>query len=111
MNIRKHRNDLANLGYPTQSAANNTSKPVEIGSNCQSRSRRYQDYVIKEGTLLGKFEEMYRESSEIPWHQDKTAYSLLGDFDLAVLRHFCELKKWETVADLGCGLGYFTARV
>ena len=32
---------------------------------------KYQDYVIKDGTLIGNFEEMYHESSEIPWHQDE----------------------------------------
>ena len=30
----------------------------------------YQDYLIKDGIYIGLFEDMYRDSSEVPWHQD-----------------------------------------
>ena len=38
-----------------------------------SKSKDYHDYVIKNGSFVGKFEEMYQNSSNIPWHQDDTA--------------------------------------
>jgi trans-aconitate methyltransferase len=72
---------------------------------------RYQDYVIKDGRLIGAFEEMYRESAEVPWHQDKTAHSLFSEFDLAVLRQFNAEARWQRVLDLGCGLGHMTTRI
>ena len=74
-------------------------------------SRRYQDYVIQGGRLVGDFEGMYRNASEVPWHQDKTASALFSDFDLTIVRHFCDTAQWRRVLDVGCGLGYLTARL
>lgn len=74
-------------------------------------SRRYQDYVIKDGRLVGDFDAMYQNSSDIPWHQDKTAYTLFSDFDLAILGHFSQGANWQRVLDVGCGLGYLTTRL
>jgi len=31
----------------------------------------YHDYVIKNGKLIGEFDQMYLKSKNIPWHQDK----------------------------------------
>ena len=36
---------------------------------------RYQDYVIKDGKFIGKFEEMYQKFDD-PWHQSEN-----GNFD------------------------------
>ena len=46
---------------------------------------KYQDYVIKDGKFIGKFEEMYAESEEIPWHQDSVAYSFWSELDIFLL--------------------------
>lgn len=70
-------------------------------------STDYHDYVFKDGKLIGKFEEMYRFSSEIPWHQDKTAYDVFSDIDIAILRQH----KYESICEIGCGLGYFSNRL
>ncbi len=34
-------------------------------------STDYHDYVIKNGKLIGEFEQMYKNSAGIPWHQDE----------------------------------------
>ncbi len=41
----------------------------------------YHDYVIKDGKYIGLYEDMYKYSKEIPWHQDKMAldwYTQIG---------------------------------
>lgn len=68
---------------------------------------RYQDYVFKNGQFVGDFEKMYREASEVPWHQDATAYMVFSDIDVGILNHF----PFERFCEVGCGLGYFTRRV
>lgn len=34
-------------------------------------STDYHDYVIKEGKLIGEFEQMYQKSDGVPWHQNE----------------------------------------
>lgn len=70
-------------------------------------SCRYQDYVFKSGKFVGNFEEMYRHSSEVPWHQDQTANAIFSDMCITIIRH-CKPK---TLLDVGCGLGYMTERL
>ncbi len=64
----------------------------------------YHDFVFKEGKLVGRFEDMYREASTIPWHQDEQESWL--DVDVTI-----NLLKWQApfsaIRDYGCGLGYF----
>lgn len=72
-----------------------------------SPSDRYQDYVISNGRYVGRFEEMYRNSADIPWHQDKTANAVFSDLTIAILRR-CNV---SSMLDVGCGLGYMTARM
>lgn len=67
----------------------------------------YHEYVFKDGKLLGRFDEMYRYSGDIPWHQDKTAYRVFSDIDITILRQH----RYETILDVGCGLGFFTNRL
>lgn len=71
----------------------------------------YHDYVFKDGKLVGRFDDMYRHAKEVPWHQDKTANQVLVDLDVAVLRHFLRDIGVRSICDLGCGLGYVTARL
>ena len=70
-------------------------------------SRDYHDYVFKNGKLVGKFDEMYKNSSEIPWHQDETAYRVFSEIDIAILKQY----EYESVCEIGCGFGYFTNRL
>jgi hypothetical protein len=35
------------------------------------KSRDYHDYVFKNGKFIGKFDEMYQYSENIPWNQDQ----------------------------------------
>lgn len=34
-------------------------------------STDYHDYVIMDGKLIAEFEQMYQNSSQIPWHQNE----------------------------------------
>lgn len=72
-----------------------------------SPSQDYHDYVFKDGRFVGDFEGMYRHSKEVPWHQDKMAYDLCADVDIAILRK----KRFNRICDIGAGLGHFTNRL
>ena len=74
-------------------------------------SNKYHDYIFKDGSLLGEFDEMYKNSKEVPWHQDETARQVFVDIDIAIINHFVETNKLSMVADVGCGLGYVAARL
>ena len=73
-------------------------------------SSDYHDYVFKNKQLLGEFDDMYKYSSSIPWHQDKTAYDIFSDIDISILKHFLT-PSIESICDIGCGLGYLTNRL
>ena len=72
------------------------------------KSTDYHDYVIKDGKLIGDFEGMYKYASEIPWHQDKTAYSLTDSLLLELISYY---SPYDSVCEIGCGLGYFLDRI
>ena len=67
----------------------------------------YQDYVIKDGKFIGKFEEMYRDYDD-PWHQ-------IGEADISYSKHdtIHTINRFglKNVIEVGCGLGYFTNRL
>jgi SAM-dependent methyltransferase len=73
--------------------------------------RRYQDYVIRDGRLIGEFEQLYRDYED-PWHEasceqfasDKAA----GVNLLARLKSCHGIRR---VVELGCGFGHFSARI
>lgn len=69
----------------------------------QINSDDYHDYVIKNGILIGEFEEMYKKSKEIPWHQDKQENLLDIRITIELLK---EYSPFDFICDLGCGLGY-----
>lgn len=72
-----------------------------------SVSTDYHDYVFEDGRLIGDFEEMYRNSAEVPWRQDRTAHEMSADIDMAILRK----RSYRSICDVGCGLGFFSARL
>jgi SAM-dependent methyltransferase len=71
----------------------------------------YHDYVFKDGQFVGKFEEMYRKSTDIPWHQDETSYAIFTDIDIAILKHFQSKRKFKDICEVGCGYGYVSNRI
>lgn len=69
-------------------------------------ARDYHYYVFREGKLIGDFEAMYRNSEEVPWHQDDQQ-SLI---DVRLTREMLsDLKPFSEIHDLGCGLGHYLA--
>lgn len=68
---------------------------------------RYQDYVIRDGRLVGEFEEMYRDHPD-PWHQSqREAFSTEKMATLNLLQRL----QAKRVVEVGCGLGYFTRKI
>lgn len=67
----------------------------------------YHDFIFEDGRFLGKFEEMYKFSTNIPWRQDKRAFSVSSNIDIEILRQY----HYNNICDIGCGLGYFSNRL
>lgn len=67
--------------------------------------------MFAKGKLLGKFDEMYQYSKNIPWHQDVSAQKTFVDIELTFLRFFLPKFRITSLCDLGCGMGYVTARL
>lgn len=71
---------------------------VEINSS------DYHDFVIKRGTLIGEFDQMYKKSSQVPWHQDEQENWIDIRLTIEILRGY---GPFDFICDFGCGLGYF----
>lgn len=70
----------------------------------------YQDYVIKDGKLIGEFEQMYANHPD-PWNQSMTHLSLSGDIGLnwcKKIRQINEPNRTLKIIEIGCGLGVVT---
>jgi trans-aconitate methyltransferase len=68
---------------------------------------RYQEYVIKDGKLIGEFEQMYQDFDD-PWEQTtREAYAS----EKAVALNLIKKNHAKRVIELGCGLGYFTNQI
>ena len=65
---------------------------------------RYQDYVIKDGRLVGDFEEMYRDFED-PWEQRKSDQNAT---DKVIGLELLEKNGHERAFEYGCGLGQYT---
>ena len=67
----------------------------------------YQEYVIKEGRLIGEFEEMYQDFDD-PWlHNELDEYST----SLSICVNLIKKYKLLSVVELGCGLGQLTNKI
>lgn len=79
-------------------------------TNKQPKHPRYQDYVIKDGKLVGEFEQMYQDHED-PWQQAQLAATesekSVGLSLVNRLNMFCGVSK---LLELGCGYGHFTQR-
>src|SRR3989304_10537934 len=71
---------------------------VEINSD------DYHDFVIKNGQLIGEFEQMYGKAKDVPWHQDKQEDWLDIRLTIEMLRKY---SPFDYICDFGCGLGFF----
>jgi SAM-dependent methyltransferase len=71
----------------------------------------YQDFVIKDGQLIGKFEEMYQEFSD-PWKQtSREIFASEKKIGLNLLEHLSKKFSIQTVVELGCGFGDYTFKI
>ena len=75
-------------------------------------SSDFHDYVIKDGKLVGEFEQMYQDH-ESPWNQvNEEQYQSDKAVTInKVLNIHATRDKPINVLELGCGLGYFTDRI
>jgi SAM-dependent methyltransferase len=72
---------------------------------------RYQDYVIKEGKLVGEFDEMYKDFDD-PWHQStREVFASEKAVGLNLLQHLKHKFNIKKVVELGCGFGDYSARI
>ncbi len=73
---------------------------------------RYQDYVIKDGKLVGDFDGLY-ENFDDPWHQSREDHTF--DSRRVLAMSWCnQLRKksgCNRVVELGCGFGYLTEQL
>ena len=69
-----------------------------------NQSTDYHDYVFRDGKLVGEFEEMYRNSTITPWHQDEQADWIDVRLTKELLK---DLGKFDEIHDLGCGTGHY----
>lgn len=67
----------------------------------------YQDFFLKDGEYVGKYEEMYQMCND-PWNQ-----SWINEFSTvhAVLINNLQKLKTKKVLEVGCGLGYLTNKI
>ena len=68
--------------------------------------KKYQDYVIKDGRFIGKFEEMYRDCDN-PWHQSDNEYvtgSISRNATIGIIKKY----GLSSLCEFGCGLGHTT---
>ncbi len=68
---------------------------------------RYQDYVIKDGQFVGRFEDMYRDCPD-PWHCTEQADSWKNHLLLGAVH---SLRGVRDALDVGCGQGALTRRL
>ena len=61
-----------------------------------NNSTDYHDYVFKGGEFIGEFEQMYRNSKNKPWNQDKTAYLVYSELFRCVTPQYYGLEhEWN----------------
>ncbi len=71
-----------------------------------SEPRKYQDYVIKDGRFVGRFEEMYKHFDD-PWHQSEPRLSQESYSRWATILHIRRFGIGSLV-ECGAGLGNLT---
>jgi len=72
-----------------------------------TKYKRYQDYVIKDGKLVGEFEEMYQDFDDPYENSEGERFAS----EKAVCINLIESLPIQNVVDLGCGFGQLTNRI
>lgn len=68
----------------------------------------YHEYVFKDGRLVGDFDNMYRYAKGIPWDQDKRCHDWYAEAGMLMVK---EHAPYESILEVGCGLGYVADQV
>jgi hypothetical protein len=69
-----------------------------------NKSTDYHDYVFSNGKLVGEFDEMYRNSACVPWHQDEQEHWI----DVRLTKELLQdLGRFDQIHDFGCGTGHY----
>src|SRR5262245_46737042 len=71
---------------------------------------RYQDYAIRDGQLIGEFEQMYKDFDD-PWHQTSEHFASEKAAAINLLSRLKANHGIRRVLEFGCGLGEFSARI
>ncbi len=69
-----------------------------------NKSTDYHHYVFREGKLVAEFEEMYRNSATIPWHQDEQENWIDVRLTKEILQ---DIGRFDQIHDFGCGTGHY----
>lgn len=64
---------------------------------------KYQDYVIKDGKFVGKFEEMYKNCQD-PWNQTNSDY-VENSISRQAVCNYIKKYKIKSIIEFGCGFG------
>ena len=72
-----------------------------------TKYERYQDYVIKDGKLVGEFETMYQDFDN-PWDQSFRENAVLSK---SVVENILRINNFKRPYEIGCGLGYFVEKM
>lgn len=79
----------------------------------RANSNPIQDFVIRDGVLVGKFEELYLSSLD-PWNQSRE-FSQQDSRKLLILEHCRRLRdenlQVSRTLEIGCGFGFLTQRL
>lgn len=77
----------------------------------EEKKMPYQDYVIKDGHLVGRFEEMYKDHAD-PWHQSsREVFASEKAVGINLIQHLQRRIPLKKVVELGCGFGDYSARI
>lgn len=73
----------------------------------KTKYNTYQDYVIRDGKLIGEFEKMYQDFDD-PWkHNELEKYATSLSICVNLIRKY----RFKSVVELGCGLGQLTNKI
>ena len=72
-----------------------------------SKYEKYQDYVIKDGRLVGEFDEMYKDFED-PWEQStRETYAA----EKAIAINSVKALGLKNILEFGCGFGYYSNNI
>lgn len=78
------------------------------GGSSKRFSEDYHDYVFRDGKLVGDFDNMYRHAKGVPWDQDQRCNHWYAETGMLMLKEYAP---YETILEIGCGLGYIAAKL